>query len=134
LQINITVTGEKIHSFLRGKVFGRKRKNDDSKGIGYSTVRQYGTVCIGVYKQQTSFNMTANPYPQDNPVVNVIFNSVISNKLLSIERTLKTQELAQFKIVTHLWKNCQGLPIIFCAVIPPPALGFRPCCSSHIFV
>ena len=43
---NITATGEKIHSFLKGEVCGRKRKNDNSKTVGYSTVRQYGTACI----------------------------------------------------------------------------------------
>ena len=47
---NITVTGEKIHSFLKGEVFGRKRKNDNSKTVGYSTVRQYGTACIDLYR------------------------------------------------------------------------------------
>ena len=60
---NITVTGEKIHSFLRGEVCGRKRKNDDRKVIGYATVRQYGTACIDLYKQQKSLNMNANPHP-----------------------------------------------------------------------
>ena len=33
------ITGEKIHSFLRGEVCGRRRKNDDRKVIGYASVR-----------------------------------------------------------------------------------------------
>ena len=77
---NITVTGEKIHSFLRGEVCGRKRKNDDRKVIGYATVRQYGTACIDLYKQQKSLNMNANPHPQDCPALNVLFNSVKSDE------------------------------------------------------
>ena len=44
--------------------------------MGYSTVRQYGTACIDLYKQQKSLNMNANPNPRDCPVLNVLFNSV----------------------------------------------------------
>ena len=51
-------------------------KNDNSKAIGYSTVRQYGTACIDLYKQQKSLNMNANPHPRDCPALNVLFNSV----------------------------------------------------------
>ena len=35
----VTVTGENIHSFLNGDVCGRKRMNDNSKAVIYSTVR-----------------------------------------------------------------------------------------------
>jgi hypothetical protein len=77
---NITVTGERTHLFLRGEVCGRKRKNDDSKVIGYATVRQYGTACIDLYKQQKSLNMNANPHPQDCPSLNVLFNSFKSDE------------------------------------------------------
>ena len=77
---NITVTGEKIHSFLRGEVCGRKRKNDGRKVIGYATVRQYGTACIDLYEQQKSLNMNSNLHPQDCSALNVLFNSVKSDK------------------------------------------------------
>ena len=73
---NITVTGEKIHSFLIDKVCRRKRKSDDSKVIEYSNMRQNGTACINLNKQQKSLNMNANPHPQDCPVLKVLFNSV----------------------------------------------------------
>ena len=53
-----------------------KGKNENSKTIGYSTVRQYGTACIDLYKQQKSWNMNANPHPRDCPALNVLFNSV----------------------------------------------------------
>ena len=36
---DITVTGERRHSFLNGDVYGRKKMNDNSKAVGYSSVR-----------------------------------------------------------------------------------------------
>lgn len=36
---NITINDENFHSFLRGEVCGRKRKQNDFEVIGYSTVR-----------------------------------------------------------------------------------------------
>jgi hypothetical protein len=43
-------------------------------------VRQYGTACIDLYKQQKSLNMNANPHPQNFPALNVLFNSVKSDE------------------------------------------------------
>ena len=132
--VNITVTGEKVHSFLRCEVCGRKRKNDGSKAIGYSTVRQYGTACLDLYKQQKTLNMNANPHPWDFPSLNVL--SILSSqmKVISTKKFLKTEELVPLKRDTYLWKNCQGLPIIFCMAIPPSALALVQSFSSHIFV
>ena len=73
---DITVTSERNHSFLKSVTCGRKRKSDSSKAVGYSSVRQYGTSCIDLYKQQRSLNMNANPHPRDCPALNVLFNSV----------------------------------------------------------
>ena len=70
---NITVTGKKIHSFLRGKVCERKRKNNDSNIIGYSTLRQYGTAYIELYKQQKPLNRNANPHQQVYPGIECPF-------------------------------------------------------------
>jgi hypothetical protein len=46
-------------------------------------------------------------------------------KTISPKQILKTEKLAQFKMDIHLWTNCQGLLIILCVVIPPPALTFE---------
>ena len=54
---NITVTGEKIIHFLKGEVCGREKAKDNSKALGYSTVRQFGTAFIDLYKQQKSVKM-----------------------------------------------------------------------------
>ena len=56
------------------------RKKDDSKVIGYSTVKQHRTACIDLYKRQKSLNMSANLHPQDCPALNVLFNAVKSDE------------------------------------------------------
>ena len=61
---NITVTGEKIHSYLKGEVCGRKGKNENSKAVEYSTVWQYGAACVDLYNQKKVLNMDANPHPR----------------------------------------------------------------------
>ena len=48
---------KKIIHFLKGEVCGTEKAKDNSKALGYSTVRQNGTAFIDLYKQQKSVIM-----------------------------------------------------------------------------
>ena len=79
--------------------------------------------------------MRVNPHPQDCPALTFIFNSIKSvEKIVSTNRNLKAEKCVHFNLNTYVWKNCQWLPIILFVEVPPPALAFKPCSSSHIFV
>jgi hypothetical protein len=53
-------------------------------------------------------------------------------KIINSENSLTTEELVQFKMDIHLWKNCLVFLIIFFAERPPPTLPFEKCFFSHI--
>ncbi len=81
----VTVTGSKIHSFLRNEVVDRTYKNNASKKIGYSTVRAYGAACVDLYKHQVSLNQNSNAHPKDTPALKILFNT-LKNKESSRRR------------------------------------------------
>jgi hypothetical protein len=77
-----TVTGKKLHRFLREQVCGRKRRvkkrkrnnNQDAveepqEVIGFFTLRTYKSAIIDLYMQQKGMNMNNNEHPGQAPEV-----------------------------------------------------------------
>ena len=65
--------------------------------------------------------MNANPHPQDCPALNVLFNSVKSDENNKREENFEDRGIGTIQDkYSYLWKNCQGLPNIFSAIIIPP--------------
>ncbi len=58
-----TVTGSKLHWFLKDKVFSRRNKKDKNKIAGFYTVCQYKSAIIDIYMQQKGMNMNTNEHP-----------------------------------------------------------------------
>ena len=71
----ITITGAKVHSFLRS-VINRPNKRKSSCTIGSSSLKSYGASCIDLYKRQRYLNSNSNPHPRDNPAVKQLFETV----------------------------------------------------------
>lgn len=78
----ITVTGEKIVSFLRSRVAGRTNKRNSTKKIGYSTVRSYGAACIDLFRHQQNLRINSNPHPSNHAALKALFESSRSQENL----------------------------------------------------
>lgn len=65
----ITVTGAKLHQFLREKVCNRSYQQDKGKTIGFGTVRAYKTAIIDLYTQQKGMHMNSNEHPGAFPAL-----------------------------------------------------------------
>jgi hypothetical protein len=77
---SITVTAEKIHSFMKHNVINRMSKTNSNVRIGYSTIRAYCSACIDLYKEQRSLNMNSNPHPKDHPALAALLESSRANE------------------------------------------------------
>lgn len=64
-----TVTGAKLHRFLKDKVCSRCNRKDKGKIVGFLTVRQYKSAIIDLYTQQKGMNMNTNEHPGLFPAV-----------------------------------------------------------------
>ena len=71
---HITVTGPKVHSFLRS-VLNRPSKRKSSQAVGFSTLKAYGAACIDLYRQQQYLHSNSNPHPRNNPAVKQLFET-----------------------------------------------------------
>jgi hypothetical protein len=58
-----TVTGKKLHHFLKEQVCHRKSKKDSKKTIGFYTLRTYKSAIIDLYMQQKGLNQNSNEHP-----------------------------------------------------------------------
>jgi hypothetical protein len=68
----VTVTGPKVHSFLR-TVMSRPNRRQAGAVIGYSSLKAYGAACIDLYNQQKFLNTNSNSHPRDNPALKQLF-------------------------------------------------------------
>jgi hypothetical protein len=69
-----TVTGGKLHLFLKNEVVGRLSKKNKTKIIGGSTVCGCVSAIVDLYNQQVSMKMNSNPHPRSNAVKLLIKN------------------------------------------------------------
>ncbi len=74
----------KINMFLRERVIGRnkKKKNGtrDLETIGLSTIRQYLSAVISLFKEQQTMNMNSNPPPGEDLAVISLMRTAARNE------------------------------------------------------
>ena len=64
-----TVSGSKLHRFLRDQVCNRTNRKDKHKQIGFFTVRNYKSAIVDLYMQQKGMKMNRNEHPSSFPAL-----------------------------------------------------------------
>ena len=78
---------------LMNKVVNRKRKNDNLKVIGYSSLSAHGSACIDLYKEQDSKNMNSNLHPRDTSSLKTLFQNVRLSQAATRRETFEDRGL-----------------------------------------